>query len=73
MKLQPALLLRCGCQVSFEDGELPVCPSHGVQGVARVLRMPKPRFRGSASGPLVEQIDLGPFVGRLVPEKTHVE
>jgi hypothetical protein len=60
------LLLRCGCEIAFRDGETPLCPAHGNQAVVRVLRMPKPRIRGCASGPLVQTVDLGAFTGRLV-------
>jgi hypothetical protein len=61
----PGLLLRCGCEISFVEGESPVCPTHGNRSVVRVLRMPKPRFRGVASGPCVRSEDLAPFVGRI--------
>ena len=61
----PALLLRCGCEVRFREGQAPCCPKHGVQGVARTVRMPPPRFRGSVIGPHAETADLGPFVGRI--------
>jgi hypothetical protein len=60
------LLLACGCEVRFIDGQAPSCPTHGNQAVRRVFGMPKPRFRGMAKGPLVEMQDLAPFVGRLV-------
>ncbi len=65
------LLLRCGCEVPFEDGKAPRCPTHGAQSVARVLGMRKPTFRGHATGPHVTQVDLEPFTGQLVgsPEK----
>jgi hypothetical protein len=63
--LPPALLLRCGCEVRFEDGAIPMCPTHGNQAVARVLRMPAPRFRGVASGPHVETCDLSAWSGRF--------
>jgi hypothetical protein len=64
--LPPALLLRCGCQVPFIEGEIAlICPSHGVQTVARALRMPAPRFVGAVTGPHAVTKDLGAFVGRL--------
>lgn len=63
--LPPGLVLRCGCQVTFRDGETPLCPQHGVQAVARTVRMPAPRFRGSATGPHVTPQDLGAWTGRL--------
>jgi hypothetical protein len=59
------LLLRCGCQVAFHDGEAVICPQHGPQGVARVLSMPKPRITGMASGPLVTPTDVLPWTGRF--------
>lgn len=62
----PSLELACGCTVPFRDGETPECPAHGVQRVVRTRHMPKPTFRGSATGPQVRTEDLGPFVGRLV-------
>jgi hypothetical protein len=64
--LPPALLLRCGCEVRFRDGELPLCPAHGQQVIVRVLRMPPPRIRGTATGPHVQTADLGAWTGRLV-------
>lgn len=63
---KPGLLLRCGCEIRFHDGDAPLCPRHGNQAVSRVLRMPKPRFRGVATGPCVKTEDLPAFVGRLV-------
>lgn len=63
--LPPGLALRCGCEIRFVDGELPLCPRHGLQAVARVLRMPKPRIRGVASGPLVKSEDLPAWTGSL--------
>lgn len=65
MKSSPLLLLRCGCQIAFREGESPRCPQHGVQVVCRVLGMPPPRIRGVASGPLVVTEDLPAFTGRL--------
>jgi hypothetical protein len=62
----PALLLRCGCEVAFRENETPMCPRHGNQAVVRVLRMPKPRIRGTATGPCVSTEDLGAFTGRIV-------
>ena len=62
----PRLLLRCGCQIAFTDGETPICPQHGVQGVARTVRMPAPRIRGVASGPHVRADDLPAFTGRII-------
>lgn len=61
----PGLLLRCGCDVVFREGEPPLCPQHGLQGIVRVLRMPPPRIRGVATGPHVHTEDLGAFVGRI--------
>lgn len=63
--LPPALLLRCGCEVRFRDGETPLCPQHGRQAIARTLRMPAPRIRGTASGPHVQTQDLPAFSGRI--------
>lgn len=63
--LPPSLLLRCGCEIRFRDGETPLCPTHGRQAIARTLRMPAPRIRGSASGPHVQTMDLGVFTGRI--------
>jgi hypothetical protein len=60
------LLMRCGCEQPFVDGESPQCQTHACRIVARVLGMPKPRIRGTAQGPLVQTVDLEPFVGRLV-------
>lgn len=65
-KSEPSLLLRCGCTIRFIDGKAPICPEHGNQPVARVLAMPKPTFRGTAKGPLVQTMDLPAHVGRLV-------
>lgn len=68
----PGLLLRCGCEVPFDSKATfaadyaPICPTHGNQVVQRVLRMPKPRIRGVASGPCVQTEDLPAFVGRIV-------
>lgn len=61
----PGLLLRCGCEVLFRDNEAPICPQHGLQAIARVLRMPPPRIRGVATGPHVQTMDLGAFTGRI--------
>lgn len=67
-----SLLLRCGCEIafqnkaSFSDDYAPICPRHGNQAVSRVLGMPKPRIRGTASGPCVTTEDLPAFVGRIV-------
>lgn len=61
----PGLVLRCGCEVTFRDGETPLCPRHGVQSVARTVRMPAPRFRGSATGPHVQSMDLGASTARF--------
>lgn len=63
--MTPRLLLRCGCEIRFRDGEAPICPAHGLQVIVRVLAMPPPRFRGLASGPHVETVDLGAFTGRI--------
>ena len=68
--MKPALLLRCGCEIAFEDGRAPICPVHGLQPVARVLRMPPPRIRGVASGPHVQTEDLPAFSGRIVGTET---
>ncbi len=59
------LLLRCGCVVKFLDGEHVACTEHGEQSVARVLRMPAPRFRGVATGPHAITTDVAPFVGKV--------
>lgn len=60
------LLLKCGCPVTFRESVTPRCPTHGVQPVVRALGMPRPRIRGTASGPCVETQDLAPASGRLV-------
>lgn len=62
---QPSLVLKCGCEVLFVDGEMPQCAEHGVQSVSRVVRMPRPRFKGVATGPCVTTTDLPPYVGPL--------
>ncbi len=69
MTKTPMLLLRCGCQIPFLDGKAPICPTHGQQVIARVLRMPPPRIRGVARGPHVTTVDLAPFRGRLVGDE----
>lgn len=63
--MKPALLLRCGCEIPFHDGERPICPTHGNQVITRVLRMPPPNIRGVASGPHVTTVDLPAWTGRL--------
>lgn len=63
--LLPALLLRCGCDVRFREGETPICPQHGRQAIVRTLRMPPPRIRGTATGPHVQTQDLGAWTGRI--------
>lgn len=63
--LPPGLVLRCGCEVRFRDGEVPLCPRHGAQRVVRTVRMPPPRIRGVATGPHVTPEDLGAWTGRL--------
>jgi hypothetical protein len=68
--MAPELLLKCGCRMSFEEDQQPICRTHGNQPIVRVLNMPPPRIRGTATGPLVRTEDLEPFRGRLVgPEK----
>ncbi len=66
----PSLLLRCGCDVAFRDGQNPTCPVHGVQAVARVLRMPAPRFTGHVTGPHATPQDLAPSVDRFVTKES---
>ncbi len=61
----PSLVLHCGCEVRFRDGEVPLCPRHGAQRIVRTVRMPAPRIRGCATGPLVKTEDLGAWTGRL--------
>lgn len=63
--MKPALLLRCGCEVAFRDGEKPLCPAHGNQVIVRVLRMGPPRIRGAATGPHVETTDVSAWTGKL--------
>jgi hypothetical protein len=63
---KPGLILACGCEVPYVDGETPQCGTHGIQRVVRTVRMPKPRIRGVATGPLVRTEDLPAFTGRLV-------
>ena len=58
----PALVLRCGCEVPLSD-DVPICPHHGDVGVARAIRIPAPRFRGTASGPHVSTEDLPAWTG----------
>lgn len=64
--MKPGLILRCGCEVPFVEGQAVSCETHGQQGVARTVRMPKPRIRGAASGPIVQSMDMAAFSGRLV-------
>lgn len=59
----PMLILRCGCEVRWEEDALPLCPTHGQQAVASTRHMPKPRFRGVATGPHVQTMDLPAFGG----------
>ncbi len=61
----PSLVLHCGCVVRFRDGEVPLCPRHGAQRIARTVGMPAPRFRGSVTGPHASPEDLGAWTGRL--------
>ena len=61
-----SLLLACGCQVRFVDNEPPSCSSHGPQRVVRTIGMPKPRFRGVATGPHVKTEDLPAWSGKIV-------
>lgn len=63
--MAPALLLRCGCELPFREGQAPICPVHGLQAITRVLRMPPPRFRGTAKGPHVKTEDLAPSMARF--------
>ena len=64
-----SLLMRCGCEIAFDGtAKAPMCPTHGVQPVVRVLGMPKPRIRGTAKGPLVETVALPAYVGPLKRE-----
>lgn len=67
--LPPALLLRCGCEIRFSDGDAVVCPTHGPQIVARTVRMPPPRIRGVATGPHVQTQDLPAWTGRFESDK----
>ncbi len=67
------LLLRCGCEVPFREGAEPLCPVHAERRVVRVLGMPKPRIRGTATGPLVDTVALEPFTGRIAPEFVTVD
>jgi predicted ABC-type sugar transport system permease subunit len=69
--MTPQLILRCGCSVPFDAAKTsaPICEMHGHQAVVRVLGLQKPRIRGVARGPLVECVDLPPFIGALGPEK----
>lgn len=68
---QPALLLRCGCELPYDEDTPPVCPTHGSTGVARTVRMPAPRFRGVATGPHVQPMDLPAWTGRLIGQETE--
>lgn len=73
--MAPALWLRCGCEVPFDatSDSAPVCPVHGNQSVRRVLRMPKPRIRGVASGPVVQTVALPPLTAPLTPSLPREE
>lgn len=64
------LLLACGCKVRFVDGEPPSCGSHGPQRVVRTLNMPRPRFRGVATGPHVQTMDLPASRARIVESES---
>jgi hypothetical protein len=68
----PALLLRCGCEVAFRENAVPLCPRHGTQAIARTLRMPAPRIRGTATGPHVTPMDLPAWTGRLAGNEKEV-
>lgn len=61
----PELLLLCGCRIVFEDDKAPMCPVHGSQPIRRVLHMPPPKIRGTATGPHVRTEDLTAYVGPL--------
>lgn len=61
-----SLILACGCHVRFVDGDTPSCPDHGQQRVVRTVRMPKPTIRGAATGPLVQTMDLGAYIGKKI-------
>ncbi len=63
--MSAGLILRCGCEVKYEEGADILCPVHGPQGVARTVRMPKPRITGVATGPLVKTTDVPAWTGRL--------
>lgn len=65
----PMLILRCGCEVRWKEDALPCCPTHGQQGVASTRHMPKPRFRGVATGPHVTTMDLAPWTGVLTGQE----
>ena len=66
--LPPTLVLACGCEIMFRDGETPLCSQHGLQRVVRTVRMPPPRFTGLATGPHVIAKDLGAFSGKFIQE-----
>lgn len=61
----PMLILRCGCEVRWKEDALPLCPTHGSQGVASTRHMPKPRFRGAATGPHCLTMELPAWTGVL--------
>lgn len=63
--MRPAVVLACGCQVPFTERTAPRCATHGATRVLRTVGMPAPRIRGTATGPHVETVDLGPWLGRL--------
>lgn len=65
----PMLILRCGCEVPFEEDAQVRCPTHGTQAVAATRHMPKPRFRGVATGPHVQTMDLAPWAGVLTGQE----
>lgn len=64
------LLMRCGCEVVFRDGESPCCGTHQEVRVVRTIGMPAPRFRGTATGPHVTPEDLAPWTGQIVGADT---
>lgn len=59
-------MLACGCSVRFVEKIEPACPTHGPQRVVRTVNMGKPRFRGHATGPHVEPVDLPAWSGKMV-------
>lgn len=70
-RLVPRLELACGCTVRFRDGELTICPTHGVQRVIQTRHVGAPRICGVATGPHVATQDLGAFTAPIAGATTE--